>query len=381
METKNTSPLIAPTEEIKANQFIYNEYFDPDFIRDLVEHVMAHIDRCYFRSQFIGFDKLPKRNNPHHPLIYASNHSGMAFPWDGIIFGTGLVKNKNFDFSQSLRALTAPALSQTRLMNPYLVDNIWKKAGGIDATFLNLETMMYYQDSDILIYPEGVPGIGKGFNKKYQLQRFSSSFVRMSVKYKTDIVSFSTLNGEYINPYNLESKFVNKLSQKIGIPYIPVGLMTLLVPLQPWLFYFGFPAKLTYVMGRRIKPYEWVDKPYEDISYEEFRVLTDRVRALMQEDLTTAVKEYGQKPYQAKELFSTWKRNRKYFPFFLPFFWPSIFREFHRLSQKGRVNALKMNFWHGLKAFRKNPITIAFFLPIIGWIPILWLGYQQGKKR
>jgi len=367
------------TEEIKVNQFIYDEYFDPGFMRDLVEHVMAHIDRCYFRSEFIGFEKLPKRNNPDYPLIYASNHSGMAFPWDAIIFETGLLKQKNFDFSRTLRALTAPALSQTTLMNPYLLENVWKKAGGVDATFLNFETMMHYKDSDMLIYPEGVPGIGKGFNKKYQLQRFSSSFVRMSVKYKTDIIPFSSINGEYINPYNLQSKFVNRMAQKIGIPYIPIGFMTLLVPLQPWLFYFGFPAKLKYVMGKRIKPYEWIDKPYEEITYEEFREITGRVKALMQNDLDENVKKYGKKPYQFKELFAVWKENREFFPFFLPFFWPSIFQEFNRLAKKGKVHTLKMNFWHGIKAFRKNPITIAFFLPIIGWIPILWRGYQQNK--
>lgn len=378
MENINQALL---TDEIKDNQYIYDEYFDPDFLKDMIEHVMRHIDRCYFRSRFIGFDHLPKRNNPDAPLIYASNHSGMAFPWDAIVFGAGMIKKKNFDFSRSLRALAAPALSETTLMNPFLVENLWKKSGGIDATFLNFETMMHYRHSDLLVYPEGVPGIGKGFNKKYQLQRCSSSFVRMSVKYKTDIISFSSVNGEYVNPYNLESKTVNRLTKKIGIPYIPIGFMTLLVPLQPWLFYFGFPANLTYVMGRRIKPYEWVDKPYEEISYEEFRDITNRVKAIMQEDLDENVKKYGQQPYKFKELFSAWKSNSKFYPFFLPFFWPSIFREFNRISKKGRVRAFKMNFWAGLNAIWKNPITIAFFLPIIGWIPIAWIGYRKPKRK
>jgi len=48
---------------------------------------------------------------------------------------------------------------------------------------------------------------------------------------------------------------VNKIANLPGIPFLPLALMTVLIPLQRWLFYFAFPAKLTYVMGRRIKPY------------------------------------------------------------------------------------------------------------------------------
>jgi hypothetical protein len=111
-------------------------------------------------------------------------------------------------------------------MNPFTIPNLWKRVGGIDATFLNFETMMYYKDHNILVYPEGVPGIGKGFDKKYQLQEFKTSFLRMSVKYKTDIIGISTINGEYINPWAYSSKFINRMMNKIGIPFLPLGFIT-----------------------------------------------------------------------------------------------------------------------------------------------------------
>ena len=68
------------------------------------------------------------------------------------------------------------------------------------------------------------------------------------------------------------------------------------------MFYFGFPAKLTYVVGRRIKPYEWVTKPFEEISLDEFRAIAEKVRGLMQEDLNQAVEQYGKKPYKIKKV-------------------------------------------------------------------------------
>lgn len=365
---------------IEDNKKILHEYFEPDFPAALVKNVLQYIDDFYFRSQFIGFDDFPKRNQPNRPLIFASNHSGMAFPWDAIIFTAGIYRLNNYQFYNSLRALTAPMLSYSTLMNPFLLRNFWRRAGGVDATFLNFETMMQHNESNLLVYPEGVPGIGKGFDKKYQLQRFSTSFVRLSIKYKTDIIPVSTVNGEYINPYSLHSDIVNKIVNVIGIPFIPIGVMTLFIPFQPWLFYFGFPAKLTYVAGERIKPYEWIDKPYKEITSEEFNKLTGRVREIMQRQLNTAVAEYGREPYKFGELLKTCMKNRKKFPFFIPCFWPSLFQEFQRLHIHGQKSELKLGFMSGIRALFKNPITIAFFLPIIGWIPILIQGLRYRLK-
>lgn len=367
------------TPLLKENQKIYTEFMDRDFSINLVKNVLDPLDQCYFRSEFIGFDPFPERNNPDRPLILASNHSGMAFPWDGIIFTAQLFKRNGYDFFNAVRVLTAPMLSQSTLMNPFLVDNFWKRVGSVAATSLNFETMMHYREANILVYPEGVPGIGKGFDKRYRLQRFATSFIRMSLKYKTDIVPFATVNGEYINPYAYHSDTVNKIVNKIGIPFLPLGLMTLLIPFQPWLFYFGFPAKLTYVMGKRIKPYELINKPLEKIDENEVRELTEIVRRQMQVELHEAVKKYGGRAYQPKELWEACRKNVKRYPYFLPFFWPSLFAELERRCSEKDGADWELSFWTGVKAFLKRPLSFAFFLPILGWIPILWRGYHYKK--
>lgn len=363
----------------RENEIVYNEFLDQAFTISLAKNVLDNLDRCYFRSEFIGFDKFPERNNPERPLIFASNHSGMAFPWDAIIFNAGLFRRFNYDFSRSVRAMAAPMLSSSILMNPFLIKNFWKRAGAVDATFVNFEKMMQRAQTDLLVYPEGVPGIGKGFKKKYRLQRFATSFVRMSLKYKSDIIPFATVNGEFINPYAYQSRLLNKIAKKIGIPFLPVGMIDLFLPLQPWMFYFGFPAKLTYIRGKRIKPYEMINKPYEEITQEEIAKLTRAVKRQMQRELHQAVRQYGTRPYQAKKFLANCVKNAKSFPFFLPWFWPSLFTEFDRIYSEGNPTELKFGLRSGIRAFFKNPMMFAFFLPIIGWIPILICGFRKNE--
>lgn len=367
----------ALTPLIRENQKICTEFLDREFAVNLVKDILNPLDQCYFRSEFVGFEPFPERNHPDRPLIFAGNHSGMAFPWDGIIFTARLFARNNYDFAKAVRPLIAPMLLQSTLMNPFLVENFWKRVGSIAATSLNFETLMHNPETNILVYPEGVPGIGKGFDKRYQLQRFATSFIRVSLKYQTDIIPFATVNGEYINAYAYHSDAVNRLTQKIGIPFLPLGLMTLLIPFQPWLFYFGFPAKLTYVMGRRIKPYEMIDKPLDKITENDIGELTARVQRQMQEELHAAVRKHGVKPYAAREFFATCRKNPERFPFFLPFFWPSLFAEAERRQLERDGSDFKLSFFDGLRAFLKRPISFAFFLPILGWIPILWRGYRQ----
>lgn len=365
---------------VDKNKNIYTDFFDPDYLKSLIDNICVFFDKFYFRSRFIGFESIPERNNPDRPLIYASNHSGMAFPWDAMMFGAGLLRLNNLDQKKSIRGLTAPMLSQTKLMHPYLIDDLWKRAGGVDATSLNFETMMQYQDSNLLIYPEGVPGIGKGFDKKYQLQRFSTSFIRMSIKYKTDVIPVSTVNAEYINPYSYNSNNVTRLVNKIGMPFLPLGLSLLLVPLQPWAFYMAFPANLTYVRGKTIKPYEMVDKPFDELSRDDFVLIAEKVKEQMQVNLNQAVEEYGKSPYKIGGFIKTIFKNLSKTPYIFPSGWALMFLEHERQFTKGNGNAVKMKFGYfsWIVWLFKTPRAIFFYIPFLGWIPIIW---QILKKK
>ena len=370
---------------IAANQGIYDDYFREDFTQTLDENILQLLDRVWFRSELVGFEDYPQPNNPDRPLIFASNHSGMAFPWDAIVALSHLWRHllhKHGSLRDLPRPLSAPLLSQTALMNPYLVQDFWKKCGSVDATTLNFETMMYYQSHNLMLYPEGVPGIGKGFNRKYQFQRLATSMVRLSLLHNTDIVPFYTINAEYLNPYAYSLEVINRLTKKIGIPFLPLTLLLVLVIIQPWAFYLALPAKLTFVMGTRIRPSDLTTKTTDELTREDYLALSEQIRQKMQTEMDAAVLAHGQKPYCWAELWQRMKENRRFFPFFLPWAWPAMFTEFERRYVKNGERNFKMDlespgsFW---KMMWRNPITLAYFIPVIGWIPLAIKGYRGNK--
>ena len=142
-------------EQISDNLYVINEYYDEDFTRAISQDLISYLRYYYFRPRFIGFESFPKPNNPKRPLIFASNHSGMAFPWDAIMLTQGI--NELTGYGQdSIRPLTSPMLSESRIMNPFLFKDIWKIVGSVDASFLNFETMLHQNKKHLLVYPEGV---------------------------------------------------------------------------------------------------------------------------------------------------------------------------------------------------------------------------------
>ncbi len=369
------------SESIEENMKILTEHLDPEFFSNLTSDFFRNIYDIWFRPKFVGFKNMPTRNNPQRPLIFAGNHSGMAFPWDALTLSMGVNKPQGF-CDGGLRFLVSPMLSYSSFMSPFQIDNLWRRGGGIDATFENFETLMYQDKFDVIIYPEGVPGIGKGYNKRYQLQEFKTSFIRMSVKYRTEIYLISTVNGEYIDPFAYSSKWVNRMMNYVGIPFMALGPITLLLLLQPWAFYIAFPAQLTYVMGKPIRPFDWINKPYEDISQEEFKEMAKKIRDLAQVELDDAVKKHGKKPYDFVGFFKAIFKNIRKFPSIFPTSWPILFTEFERRYKNGERNIkMKTGGLNILYYLFRNPITIAFFIPILGWIPLIIRGFKNSALK
>jgi hypothetical protein len=299
------------------------------------------------------------------------------------MLGAGLMDRYDFDMTRLFRPLAAPMLSASNLMCPYLLDNAWKRIGALDASSLNFETLMNQSQYNVLIYPEGVPGIGKGFNRRYQLQTFSTSMIRMALKYRTDIISVFCINAEYLNPHAYRLKWLNRLVNKVGIPFFFVGLLTIPLLLFPFLFYSGLPAKLIYVRGKRYKPYEMTDLSWEDISQEEIKRIRDEVQQGMQEEISGYAEQYGKKPYKMGELWRNLKKHWRDFPYTTPLGWPAVFTEYDRLYHRNPDEAPEgiirgwFKFW---RIVFKNPIVVCYFLPLIGWFPIVWRGLRGRRK-
>ena len=89
--TRNISDE-ALQELIEKNKDVHTQHFDETYLNSIASHLFTRLAPNYFRPKYIGFENYPTRNNPNSPLIFASNHSGMAFPWDAMVFGCGMYK-------------------------------------------------------------------------------------------------------------------------------------------------------------------------------------------------------------------------------------------------------------------------------------------------
>ncbi len=358
---------VTPLSEINA-------HYDPDFRNKMARDSLSILTHNYFRAEIKGLENVPARADGQPPRIFYSNHSGMSFPWDAIVFGCLYLEEKNFDEAWAIRALVAPLLSATRIMNPFLLDNIWKKAGGVDATLPNFHGLMKHGNQDVLIFPEGVPGIGKGFDRKYEIQKFSTSFIRMAIQYKADIIPYYTINAEYVHPFAYKNDMLNSLVQRLGIPMLPLSPLTALVAIFPFLFYFGLPAKLTYVIDKPIQIYkEFEGRDIKDIKRSELVAVRDRLHRQYQAGIDKNVALYGQDPYQIESFVDSLIRNYDKLLYLLPSGWPLLFEEEFHAHYEGAYKSKEKSISEFFQSLPQHLDALSFMLPIIGW-PILFLS-------
>lgn len=367
MEGKRKLEQIRPTPQQELN-----ELYDPEFTRSFAENSMSILTHHYFRSKIVGIENLPQRKPGEPPRILYSNHSGMSFPWDAIVFSTHFWEMTGYNPDRALRAMVAPLLSSTTIMNPFLLDNVWKRAGGVDATLENFEALMSYQKQDVLIYPEGVPGIGKGFDHRYEIQKFSTSFLRMAIKHKAEIVPFYTINAEFVHPFAYKNDNLNKFVQKLGIPMIPLSPLTGLVPLFPFLFYLGLPAKMTFVIDKPIKVHEhFQGRDLKNITRAELVKFRDKIHDDYQKKINEYVRQYGQDPYEVDDFVDNLVNNFDKLLYILPSGWPLLFIQEFRAHYEGVERPEDLTFIDFITSLTKNWSALPFMLPLVGW-PILY---------
>lgn len=349
---------------------------DKKYIDSLITECLEPIAKYFFRAKVFHEDRIPRRKGREGtPRIFISNHSGMAFPWDGMplyVFLSKFFKEvENRELKDMYKIITAPALTLTPQMNPYFLKDWWLAGGGVKASFVNFESLLQ-ENRDVFIYPEGVPGIGKGFNKRYELQRFSTSVAKLAIKYNATIVPLTTINGEYINPLSYNINIFNVIAQKLGMPFFPFGPIGLTAIVFPFMFYSGLPASLQYIFHKPLNLNDWADnKNYEDISEETFNSISKKLRKHLQEKINEDVKKYGKKPYKIggylKNLFLRPKIKKKYL---LPFLWPDVY----------------LTHWH---KFYKNNTGISkrilrvlpYIIPIIGWLFVVMVNWERIEER
>jgi len=310
------------------------EPFDPDYIREVIEGPFGELLDHYFRPRLLGRQYLPARG----PAILAGNHSGSAYPWDALALSGTLWRHYDYDPRQLYRAVFEPELSMAWWMRPFGIDNFWRRGGGVDMTFDNFHQLLE-RGERVLYYPEGVPGIGKGFHRRYQLQRFSSSFVVQAARHRAPVLPLYTINAEWVIPFNYTVRWLNRLVQRFHVPFMPLPAGPLAV-LFPWLWYLSLPARMIFVVGRPIdvaaKLRAIGASQIEDPQRDDARRVAEEIRCEMQTELDRYVDRYGRTPYHQRSLRSTLGRALKRGSFHrgMPWGWPWSFLAHDRDRQR-----------------------------------------------
>lgn len=228
--------ILSPDFERRA-QIIRRHYVDQGgdpfgFDYDFAEYVLLVTSiayRYYFRVEMEGLENIPSG-----AALLVANHSGQL-PLDGVMIGTGLI-------------IDAP--------EPRLVRSMYDKwAAGLPwvSVFLSRvgQVVGRPENSDVLlqngelllVFPEGMRGITKTFQKAYQLDEFGLGFMRLAMAHKVPIVPMSVIGAEeqYPTVWNLKP-----LAKALGIPRAPLPLQALL----PFMGLTPLPSKYRINIGQ-----------------------------------------------------------------------------------------------------------------------------------
>jgi hypothetical protein len=310
-----------------AQDRMLNPDYEPIYTFHCYEENLRFIAEDYFRAELVNHEHFPVNEVGKRPIVLLPNHSGMSLSWDTIILDFlvyDLLKKARNSSEEALFhkvvRIVDPILVEDRGITPFGIERWWSRTGCVSATYANCERAIR-EKRIVCVAPEGVAGIAKGFSRRYKLQRFSSSFMSLALRYSAIVISVSIVNAEYLRPYNYTNGWLNYLFRRIwGMPFgaMGIGVSQLLFPAT---FLTPMPAKLTYVLEQPVE----FKTPERPPNREELRVATDRFRIRHQELLTQAVLRFH-KPYALKSLWRRFCRSHQK-KMFLPFFWHEMFLE------------------------------------------------------
>jgi 1-acyl-sn-glycerol-3-phosphate acyltransferase len=334
--------------------------FDAEWARSIMTTAIAPLLRLWFRAEIVGAEHIPA----HGPVILAANHSGNAFPYDAIALDALLWSRDGMTDEGKFRTVYEHELSLVWWMRPFGIDDFWRRGGGVDMTFDNFDALLARGDRT-LYFPEGVPGIGKGFGRRYQLQPFHTSFIRLAAKHDVPVLPVYVVNGEWIHPIGYTFRWLDWLMQRLFVvPFLPLPI-GLLAVVFPWMWYLAFPAKLKFVVG------EPMDVRGVVRNAPTIREATEQIRQSMQRGLTESVERFGRRRYAIPELWRAWRSAPRGRWRGIPTGWPLSFirheRDRARPPARNRVHAIL-----------RDLDLLAFYLPF-GW-PLLSLARMLRRE-
>lgn len=201
----NVHDIISTLRESQDAQEFDPFGFQPEFLRHIIPPV-GWIYRHYFRVEVHGMEHIPD----HGPVLLIANHSGQL-PLDALMIGSACLLDKKP--ARMVRSMVERWSAEL----PF-ISWIFPRFGQVVGTRQNARTLLK-QNNCLLVFPEGVRGISKTYDRAYQLQDFGLGFMRLALETNTPIVPIGVVGAEEQIPAIVNLRSLGKM---LGAPSFPI---------------------------------------------------------------------------------------------------------------------------------------------------------------
>ena len=188
----------------------------------------------YFRVKAEGMSHIPSQG----PAILVANHAGVL-PYDGTMVHLAV-------YNEHRSKRDVRFLVDDFVFRLPLVGTIVQRTGGIRASPENA-TRLIRHGHLVMVFPEGVRGMSKTYDQRYQLQQFGrGGFVRLALRTGAPIIPVAIIGSEEIHPLIWKS---HQLAESLHVPFFPF------TPTFPWLGPLGvvpLPSRWQIIFGQPV---------------------------------------------------------------------------------------------------------------------------------
>lgn len=163
----------------------------------------------WFRVESHGVHNIPASGS----AIVVANHSG-NYPFDGAMIWADVLRKTTP--SRLLRPIAAHFMPTT----PFLATLV-ARMGVVGGVRANVDHLLSTGEL-LLIFPEGIKGITKGFRERYRLRDFTPGHAEFAIRHQVPIIPLAVIGAE------------EQLPEIFGIPYGKFGVKRIPVPVVPF---------------------------------------------------------------------------------------------------------------------------------------------------
>lgn len=187
---------------------------------------VRHLYDRYFRVRSYGAEKIPRTG----PTIVVANHSG-TLPLDGMMLWADiLLRTSPPRLPRAVADHFVPGL-------PF-INTFFSRAGMVPGSRANVRALLERGEL-LLLFPEGVAGIGKPASEAYRLQRWTVGHAELAIRHRALVVPAAVIGAEEQWPQLGRIERVHPF----GIPYLPIPATPLPLPVR-YRIHYGEPLAL-----------------------------------------------------------------------------------------------------------------------------------------